>query len=164
MPSSSSIHARPLPIFTRLPRPLPQHPQALAGPAAGLTLRQWQVQCLLYPLPPTLAHLLRGWFLQPARPAWLRDAPPLVHDRPRYDEHALWQRDLATFRHELYDEVRACWQTLDAPYGSVTGLTRNRLLAAHGRRLCQLAAACARIAGAGDAETEFRRVLRALVD
>lgn len=155
---------RPAPIFTRTPKPSRWNPAALAGPYDGLTLREWQVQSMLSPLPKPLYDLLHDWLLEEARPRWLRDAPKLAHRPGQFVEQLLWHKELPAFRQAIYDEVRACWQTLDAPLTALTGMTRNGLLGARGRRLCQLAEACDYVAEASDAEAEFSRALRDIMD
>ena len=164
-PAPSSARAQaPTPLFTRAPKPSKWNPRELAGPYEGLTLREWQVQSMLSPLPTLLYHLLHDWLLEPARPRWLRDAPKLAHFPGLFAESLLWHKELPALRQAIYDEVRACWQTLDAPLTALSGMTRNGLLGARGRRLCQLAEACAYVAEASDAEAEFSRALHDMME
>ena len=155
---------RLLPIFTRVPKPSPWNPRELAGPYEGLTLREWQVQAMLSPLPRPLYLLLHNWLLEPARPRWMLKAPPLVYRPGLFVESLLWSKELPAFRQSLYDELLACWQTLDTPPTALSGLTRNGLLGMRGRRLSLLAEACAFVAEAADAEAEFSRALRDIVE
>lgn len=157
--SSAPARPTPLPVFTRAAPAVRWNPRAQPGRAAALDFREWQARCLLSSLPPELCNLLYEWLLTPARPHWLRGLAPLAGDCVAYTEGILWGLSLADFRWALYEEVRGCWQLLDAPPLALTGMTSNRLLGTHGTRLRQLAEACARIAGAGSAAEEFAYAL-----
>jgi hypothetical protein len=157
--SSASPRPAPLPVFTRASNMVHWNPRAQAGRANAPDFREWQVRCLLSSLPPEVSAALYEWLLTPARPHWLRGLAPLAGSCVAFAEGVLWNLSLADFRWALYEEVRGCWQLLDAPPLALTGMTCNRLLGTHGRRLRQLAEACAQIAGAGPAAAEFAYAL-----
>ncbi len=150
--------------FARRPAaPRPKR-QPQATPGRPLTLRQWQVQAMLCTLEPAIRALLTNWLLEPARPAWLRHAPAFSRRLLPFDAPTCWRNGLPTLRKDLYEELLACWQTLDAPPETLSGLTRNGLIAAHGARLRQLAEACPHIEGAGTPADEFKLALHSIVD
>ncbi|HLW03844.1 MAG TPA: hypothetical protein VKT82_34675 [Ktedonobacterales bacterium] len=109
-----------------------------ARSAQGYTRRAWEVDALLSPLSPVVRDLLRPWLLAPTD---LRRWPP-----PDTFEAQRWpispeeadDQSRPTASTLLREELRAIRQTLDLPSNTLSGLTRNGLLAAHGVRLRQL--------------------------
>ena len=157
--SSRDPRPAPLPVFTRPENVARWNPCAPVGRYPALDFRAWQVRCLLSSLPPEVSAVLSAWLLTPARPHWLRELAPLAGACVVFAEGVLESLSLADYRWAVYEEVRGCWQLLDAAPLALTGMTSNRLLGTHGKRLRQLAEACAQISGAGPAAVEFAYAL-----
>lgn len=106
--------------------------------AWGFARRAWEVDVMLSPLSPVVREALRPWLLAPTDQ---RRWPPL--ETFEVGRWAISQEEASdqarpTASKLLREELRAMRQTLDLPPNEVSGLTRNRLLVAHGIRLRQL--------------------------
>ena len=106
--------------------------------ARGYTRRAWEVEVVLSPLSPVVRDVLRPWLLLPTD---LRRWPPPETFEPRrlpISHQEANDQTRPTASKLLRDELRAIRQTLDLPPETLSGLTRNGLLAAHGALLRQL--------------------------
>ncbi|HLW02479.1 MAG TPA: hypothetical protein VKT82_27755 [Ktedonobacterales bacterium] len=104
----------------------------------SLARRAWEVDALLSPLSPVVRDLLRPWLLAPTDPR--RWPPPETFEARRWpiSPEEADDQSRPTASTLLREELRAVRQTLDLPSNTLSGLTRNGLLAAHGLRLRQL--------------------------
>ncbi len=126
-------------IFTRPARPSDWNPAACAGPYPWLTLREWQVSVALFPLSRALRGKLAPWLTAPTDlTRWPRSAASFQRVRLPLLPDSLARKSEAELYEVLGKELAALRYLLDMPPQCLSGLVRNGLLAAHGRRLRQL--------------------------
>ncbi len=125
-------------IFTRPARPSAWNPAAWAGPYPWLTLREWQASATLHPLSRCLRGLLAPWLNAPTDLALWPPPSSCAHFRFPFLPGSLGRKSDDEAVDLVGKELAALRQTLDMPPGQISGLVRNGLLAAHGRRLRQL--------------------------
>jgi len=125
-------------IFTRPARPSAWNPAAQAGPHPWLTLREWQARASLHPLSRFLRWVLLDWLLEPTDLALWPPSASWARVRVPFLPGSLGHKSDDVVIDLVREELAALRQTLDLPPQKLSGLVRNGLLAAHGRRLRQL--------------------------